>query len=121
MNFAKPNGGDDDIEIDDNFVLYRLFTGPSNNVTDLDALHAMIMEHVKPYTSGYLWHQEPFHLRASTTADITELRGKTYFGDCIDDEWFIVFLLYEISKAFPALAIRFANYRKIDFHIIIFS
>lgn len=34
------------------------------------------------------------------------LHGRTRFGDCIDDEWFIVFLLREISTKFKDVVIR---------------
>ncbi|KAG0475183.1 hypothetical protein HPP92_014869 [Vanilla planifolia] len=37
---------------------------------------------------------------------IPHLHGKTRFGDNLEDEWFIVFLLFEISRAFPSLSIR---------------
>jgi len=34
------------------------------------------------------------------------LFGSTCYGDNVDDEWFIVFLLTELSKEFPELVIR---------------
>ena len=34
------------------------------------------------------------------------LFGKTTFGDNIEDEWFIVYLLFEISKQIPELVIQ---------------
>ncbi|PVD38810.1 hypothetical protein C0Q70_01433 [Pomacea canaliculata] len=34
------------------------------------------------------------------------LYGRTNFGDNIDDEWFIVYLLFELSKYFPDLVIK---------------
>ncbi|CAL1357104.1 unnamed protein product [Linum trigynum] len=32
-------------------------------------------------------------------------RGKLWFGDNIEDEWFAIFLLFEISRNFPYLFI----------------
>lgn len=32
--------------------------------------------------------------------------GSTQFGDNVDDEWFIVYLLQQITEAFPELAAR---------------
>lgn len=37
------------------------------------------------------------------------LYGQTNFGDNIDDEWFIVYLLFELSKYFPDLVIKWVN------------
>jgi hypothetical protein len=34
------------------------------------------------------------------------LQGVVRFGDNIEDEWFIVFLLFELSKAFQDLIVR---------------
>ena len=38
------------------------------------------------------------------------LYGKTEFGDNVDNEWFIVSLLLQLSKVFPATCIRWDNY-----------
>lgn len=32
--------------------------------------------------------------------------GSTHFGDNVEDEWFIVYLLLQITEAFPELAAR---------------
>ena len=43
----------------------------------------------------------------SYTGDVPDhLYGETNFGDNIDDEWFIVYLLFELTKAFPQTCIR---------------
>jgi len=34
------------------------------------------------------------------------LFGTSCYGDNVEDEWFIVFLLTELSKEFPELVIR---------------
>lgn len=33
------------------------------------------------------------------------IKGTTYFGENMDDEWFIVFLLYELSKKFNDITV----------------
>ena len=38
------------------------------------------------------------------------LYGKTEFGDNVDNEWFIVSLLLQLSKVFPETCIRWDNY-----------
>ena len=37
---------------------------------------------------------------------IFQFFGQTRFGDCVDDEWFIVWLLIQLTLAFPNLIIR---------------
>lgn len=32
--------------------------------------------------------------------------GSTQFGDNVEDEWFIVYLLQQITQAFPEIAAR---------------
>lgn len=39
-------------------------------------------------------------------SDITFLRGRTIFGDSIEDEWVIVFLLRELTKKHKDLWVR---------------
>lgn len=41
-----------------------------------------------------------------TLYPVPHLSGHLRFGDNLEDEWFVVFLLFEISKAFPNLSIR---------------
>ncbi|KAJ3111007.1 hypothetical protein HDU96_006053 [Phlyctochytrium bullatum] len=75
-------------------------------MTSIEDLAAMVMSFVAKWTSGHIWHKEPLFLRPvvrSQEIDQPYLKGKTKFGDCIDDEWFIVFLLKEITKEFPHL------------------
>ncbi len=44
-----------------------------------------------------------YYLRSKTyePAGVSVLRGRTNFGDSIEDEWVIVYLLLELSKRFP--------------------
>ena len=41
------------------------------------------------------------------TGDIpAHIGGSTQFGDNVEDEWFIVYLLRQITEAFPDIAVR---------------
>ena len=57
-------------------------------------------------TEGHLWTNEGCDLQPSTASDqkkTTTTRvyhGATYFGDCIDDEWLIVYVMMELSKKY---------------------
>ncbi|XP_077980173.1 protein ecdysoneless homolog [Glandiceps talaboti] len=53
----------------------------------------------------YIWQREPFNLRLVTAVgnSPSHFHGKTNFGDNVEDEWFMVYLLIQITKAFPQL------------------
>ncbi|KAL8550204.1 hypothetical protein ACS0TY_008868 [Phlomoides rotata] len=72
---------------------------------ELQSLHLQILNHITPFTDTYIWQHQPFSL-SITLSPIPHLSGHLRFGDNLDDEWFVVFLLFEISKNFPNLSIR---------------
>jgi hypothetical protein len=49
----------------------------------------------------HIWQDENFEIQV----DGTHLSGSTRFGDNIEDEWFIVYILWSLSKEFPSLLI----------------
>ncbi|XP_005111816.1 protein ecdysoneless homolog [Aplysia californica] len=67
-----------------------------------------ILAHLSRKLLRYIWQHEPFRLRPVVTEDSTpsHLHGSTSFGDNIDDEWFIVSLLYEITREFSGTVVR---------------
>ncbi|KAI3839799.1 hypothetical protein MKW98_010104 [Papaver atlanticum] len=81
--------------------------------SSLFSLHVKILDIITPYVTDFIWRHEPFTLYPSTTVppnpnfdNIPCLHGNTRFGSHYDDEWFIVFLLTEISKKIPNVSIR---------------
>ncbi|KAJ3247346.1 hypothetical protein HDU78_004598 [Chytriomyces hyalinus] len=63
------------------------------------------------YTSetvqDHIWHKDSFNLavelRGNGGVQDPFLHGNCRFGDCIDDEWLVVFLLREITRRFDGL------------------
>ncbi|PIA56186.1 hypothetical protein AQUCO_00700500v1 [Aquilegia coerulea] len=112
--------------IPEDTVFYAIFPDISleqssktlNPNTSLQSLHLQIHEIISPYISDYIWQHEPFTLSLSSnpncictsssnsTIQIPHLHGKTRYGDNLEDEWFVVFLLFEISRKIPELSIR---------------
>ncbi|KAI9338979.1 SGT1 protein-domain-containing protein [Obelidium mucronatum] len=90
----------------DDCVWYRFY--PDATATraapDLAALLALVSACAARLTSGHIWHSEKFGLALSDAGnggvESPFFYGKTRFGDCIDDEWLIVFLVREISRQF---------------------
>ncbi|KAL6548087.1 hypothetical protein OROHE_009149 [Orobanche hederae] len=72
---------------------------------ELHSLHLQILHHIAPFTGPYIWQHQPFSL-SITHSPLPHLAGHQRFGDNLEDEWFVVFLLFEISKTFDSLSIR---------------
>ena len=79
------------------------------------ALHDLCYEllayiHAQCQSPFYIWHRQPFALQVVRDDKAgARLEGKTYVGDCVDDEWFIVYLLRSVSLKWPDLVIRYVT------------
>ncbi|KAK6357136.1 hypothetical protein TWF718_001462 [Orbilia javanica] len=82
---------------------------PKDVKSELESLLPDILKAVEPFTSDFIWQRDQFNLSVVEKDGITYLHGRIEFGESIDDEWFTVFLLREISKLFPQLWIRVAD------------
>ncbi|PON84738.1 Ecd family [Trema orientale] len=106
----------------DDTVFYAVFpdfslnpsAAPTSLSSSLHSLRLQILQTLSPFTSDYLWQHEPFTLSVSPHPNSSclcsdrhpHLHGKLRYGDNLEDEWFTVFLLFEISRRFPDLSIR---------------
>lgn len=82
--------------------------------SQLSLLAADLLAFVKSLSSSYIWHKQSYNLSLSSlsfSAPITlegngqYLQGSVNCTDCVDDEWFTVWLLKEISRAWPEVVI----------------
>uniref|UniRef100_UPI00358F6095 protein ecdysoneless homolog n=1 Tax=Myxine glutinosa TaxID=7769 RepID=UPI00358F6095 len=96
--------------IPEDSVRYKLFLQPSSPARKLsrDVLECyrdQVLGSLAPWLVGYIWQNERFglHYRPPKGEDPAHLAGVTDFGDNIEDEWFIVFLLREVTVRFPEL------------------
>lgn len=114
----------EDLGVTDDFVEYRLFTAetleqPSDSGIFQDLLQKY-NDFLKIYTDGYIWQRDVFHLalwrpdRSILTNQAkaeqswpSHLYGQVRFGDNIEDEWYIVFMLLELTSNFPELVVRY--------------
>lgn len=78
----------------------------------LEACKVACLAHLEPFLEGYIWQKEPFQLEV-VGEDVVgargvpaHLAGSSCFGDNIEDEWFIVWILCELTRAFPTLTAR---------------
>ncbi len=65
----------------------------------------------KKLLGNFIWQRESFVLELSREDSKVQsfLRGRTNYGDAVEDEWLIVYILRELSKTFPQLWIRIVD------------
>lgn len=63
---------------------------------------------IKKLLKDFIWQREEFALELiRETGQIRSfLRGRTNYGDSVEDEWLIVYILRELSRNFPQVWIR---------------
>ena len=90
-------------EAQGDWVQYCIY--PDSN-EDLIGLRNEILNHIQVLLQGYIWQHEPFQLEVVVVEEGSQcLKGTTRFGDNIEDEWFVVYLLHEISRKVSGLSI----------------
>ncbi|KAK6349988.1 hypothetical protein TWF696_006241 [Orbilia brochopaga] len=77
-----------------------------NVKAELRKLLPDIVKSVEIFTNDFIWQRDEFALELVEKDGLVYLHSRIEFGESIDDEWFTVFLLREISKKFPQLWIR---------------
>ncbi|CAH8636336.1 unnamed protein product [Heterobilharzia americana] len=64
------------------------------------------MEFLSLWCIHYQWFKDPFKLWIQSSEGPISLFGCVDCGECVEDEWFIVWMLLEISKLDPGVVIR---------------
>jgi len=94
--------------ISEDTVQYTLYPPPqSTDKVSVLALATVLKSYADGLLPGFLWHRDPFELKIASDTNGWVLEGTMRVGDCIDDEWCVVWLLREISKKWD-VAIRSA-------------
>ncbi len=86
--------------MEDDFVEYFIYTSRSSTGPEMNDLRDSILEVLAPYLIDYLWHIDRFNVQIgnSKTGEPAFLTGKVVFGDNIEDEWFVVGLLFKLTE-----------------------
>ena len=85
--------------ISEDTIQYRLYPPQqSADKVSVLALATVLKSHADELLPGFLWHRDPFELKVVSDTHGWLLEGTVRVGDCVDDEWCIVWLLREISK-----------------------
>ncbi|XP_072138776.1 protein ecdysoneless homolog [Mobula birostris] len=93
-------------------VCYKLYLNSKVSPSDpqackdmLERLLEQIVARLALLSTGYIWNNQAFSLKyTAARGDIpAHIGGMTNFGDNVDDEWFIVYLIQQVTKEFPDL------------------
>ncbi|OTA98570.1 hypothetical protein M426DRAFT_69553 [Hypoxylon sp. CI-4A] len=95
----------------ENCVEYMLFVLNNTNekhnpLSELETIRKAAIQLCDTIAPGYIWQRDSFQLRLERDRDLVYLHGATDYGDSVEDEWLIVYLLRELTKTFPVLWVR---------------
>ncbi|KAI2797010.1 hypothetical protein BLOT_015062 [Blomia tropicalis] len=99
----------------ENTVEYHLlpYIDRSDNCNDvrkqLDDFNIQYSGHLARYLTDYIWHKDPFILRCIVNESDGYLYGRTTFEDNIEDEYFIMFLLYQLTLFDSKLVVKITD------------
>ncbi|KAL8794031.1 MAG: hypothetical protein Q9195_003437 [Heterodermia aff. obscurata] len=75
----------------------------------LRAVQASATSFTKALLKGYIWQRDSFQLELIQEKGLSFLYGKTEYGDSVEDEWLVVYILRELSKKHSHLWVRVAD------------
>ncbi|SPO01326.1 related to sgt1 protein [Cephalotrichum gorgonifer] len=105
----KDQYGGLDIKLAENYVEYALFVLPENEEGSSARKQLSLLETIRKYaldlsarlTANFIWQRGEFNLSMRNEPGLMYLHGKTDYGDSVEDEWLIVYIIREVTKAFP--------------------
>lgn len=98
----------------DDCVEYSIYILDSN-LTDLERreqlreIQSAATKLTNVLLKDFIWQRESFKLSLEREDGRSFLRGRTSYGDSVEDEWLIVYILRELSKQFPRFWVRVAD------------
>ncbi|KUI72030.1 hypothetical protein VM1G_07928 [Cytospora mali] len=98
----------------ENCVEYMLFVVDADQqskqfTSSLEAVRKAAVQLANQLTKDYIWQRHAFNLETKTDQGLHYLYGITDYGDSIEDEWLIVYILRELTKQFPGLWVRVSD------------
>ncbi|PGH02900.1 hypothetical protein GX51_04356 [Blastomyces parvus] len=108
----KPQIPDDCIE----YSLYCISSGNADCTASADLVRNRLTEVqraaaelVKTHLKDYIWQRDAFMLEMVREDGLNLLRGRTVYGDSIEDEWVIVYILRELTRQFEDLWVKVSD------------
>ncbi|POR36890.1 Protein SGT1 [Tolypocladium paradoxum] len=98
-------------QLSENCVEYFLFlldgeTDARKSLLRLEALRRAAVQLAQTLTKDYIWQRDDFQLELETEQGLRYLHGIADYGDAVEDEWLIVYMLRELTKSYPTLWAR---------------
>ncbi|KAK4228163.1 protein ecdysoneless [Podospora fimiseda] len=93
------------------YMLFIIGDKTDTSLPSLEAVRKAADKKLDELAKDYIWQREPFRLETKIQkgSGLSYLHGTTHYGDNVEDEWLIVYLLRELSKSFPNLWIRVSD------------
>ncbi|KAI8627547.1 SGT1-domain-containing protein [Xylariaceae sp. FL1651] len=97
--------------LSDSCVEYMLFIldielEPHSLFTQLENVRKAATQLCATTTKDYIWQRDTFQLQIKRDNGFVYLHGTTDYGDSVEDEWLIVYLLRQLTITFPSLWVR---------------
>jgi len=94
-------------ETSEDFVEYTIHPvdfdiSKGNTIQKLHNLRDECLSIVSSYIVQYLWHQDPFTLIIKEN----NLYGRVKVGDNVEDEWYVISLLFKLTEVKPDLVVK---------------
>ncbi|RKU44489.1 hypothetical protein DL546_004545 [Coniochaeta pulveracea] len=99
------------MHLPENCLEYMLFVRDTtgNTFSALEDVRKAAIRLTDELTGDYIWQRGSFNLELKRDKGLTYLSGQTDYGDSVEDEWLIVYLLRELTKTFKNLWVRVAD------------
>ncbi|KAL2752187.1 hypothetical protein ACRALDRAFT_2030408 [Sodiomyces alcalophilus JCM 7366] len=79
-------------------------------ISKLEELRRSALQFSKGILADYIWQKDEFNLEVRNDSNLPpHLHGITEYGDSIEDEWLVVYLLRELSRSNPRLWARVSD------------
>lgn len=97
--------------ISEDTLIYAIYPAAYTDKASVTALAVVMGDFAHSLLPGHLWHRDSFELKVNENEEKEGwiLEGRMRVGDCVDDEWCAVWLLYQISSKWD-VAIRSVSY-----------
>ncbi|KAF4589354.1 Protein SGT1 [Ophiocordyceps camponoti-floridani] len=95
----------------ENCVEYWLFVlgSDSEDGAELEVIHRAAEDLAQRLTKGYIWQRDAFQLELRDQDEYRCLYGMSDYGDAVEDEWLIVYLLQQLTEKHENLWVRIAD------------
>ncbi|KAJ9138553.1 SGT1-domain-containing protein [Coniochaeta hoffmannii] len=102
------------MQLPENCIEYMLFIIDTNLdnrklLSSLEEIRKAALRLADDLTKDYIWQRESFNLELKRENGLAYLHGSTDYGDCVEDEWLVVYLLRELTKSFANIWARVAD------------